>query len=287
MAKKTVKKQSAKQKAINKAYAKERNRIKSFLRQASKRGYQFQEDIVPAIPKRKTEASIRKLKKLTKDVLYSKATYGGEATFGEIVSGKEGLKLERKLRAKKSSETRKANKESEQSFWTSIDGTKVHVTDEPALAYAQSVNDLVDKLKEIISTMDVYYYTSVTGKRVRRNPEVAEIANAALNEISATLDEVVEDIGYGIIKTLPKELQQLFNATEVGKNKVGEELSSHWDDIQKWLGIIHYDSDGDLVRASAQDIINLLSSIAGFTLSESAMRSFEDLDDMMDGDYNP
>lgn len=285
MAKKTAKKQSAKQQAINKAYAKERNRLKSFVRRAEKRGYSFPDTLIPSIPKRKTEASIRKLKKLTKDVLYSKATYGGEATFGEIVSGKEGLNLERKSRAKKASETRKANKEAEQRFWTSTDGTKVPVTDVPALAYTQAVNDLVDKLKEIISTMDVYYYTSVTGKRVRRKPEVAEIANRALNEILSSLDEVLEEVGNTIMKTLPKEQQKDFNVIDLGKNKVGEELSSHWDDIQKWLGIIHYDSDGDLVRASAQAIINLLSSIAGFTLSEYAMRSFEDLDDMMDGDY--
>jgi hypothetical protein len=285
VAKKTAKKQSAKQQAINKAYAKEQNRLKSFVRRAEKRGYSFPDTLIPSIPKRKTEASIRRLKKLTKDVLYSKATYGGEATFGEIVSGKEGLNLERKLRAKKASETRKANKEAEQRFWTSTDGTKVPVTDVPALAYAQAVNDLVDKLKEIISTMDVYYYTSVTGKRVRRKPEVAEIANRALNEILSALDEVLEEVGNTIMKTLPKEQQKDFNVIDLGKNRLGEELSSHWDDIQKWLGIIHYDSDGDLVRASAQAIINLLSSIAGFTLSEYAMRSFEDLDDMMDGDY--
>ena len=285
MAKKTKKRQSAKQQAINKTYAKERNRVKSFVRRAEKRGYSFPESLIPAIPKRKTEASIRKLKKLTKDVLYSKAIYGGESTFGEIVSGKEGLKLERQLRAKKASETRKANKEAEQRFWTSTDGTKTPVTDVPALAYAQAVNDLVDKLKEIISTMDVYYYTTSTGKRARRNPDVAVIANDALNEILATLDDVLEEAGNAIMKTLPKEQQKDFNVIDLGKNRVGEELSTHWDDIQKWLGVIHYDSDGDLVRASAQAIINLLSSIAGFTLSESAMRSFEDLDDMMDGDY--
>lgn len=285
MAKKTKKRQTAKQQAINKAYAKERNRIKSFVRRAEKRGYSFPESIVPSIPKRKTEASIRKLKKLTKEMLYSKASYGGEATYGEIVSGKEGLKLERQLRAKRAAETRKQKKEAEQRFWTSTDGTKTPVTDEPALAYAEAFNDLVDKLKEIISTMDVYYYTSVTGKRVRRSPNVAETANSALNEILATLDEVVADIGYGIIKTLPKELQQSFNVTEVGKNKVGQELSKQWDDIQKWLGVIHYDSDANLVWASAQHIIALLSNISGFTLSDSAMRSFEDLDDMMDSDY--
>lgn len=285
MAKKTKKRQSAKQQAINKAYAKERNRVKSFVSRAEKRGYIFPESIIPSIPKRKTEASIRKLKKLTKEMLYSKASYGGEATFGEIVSGKEGLKFERQLRAKRAAETRKEKKEAEQRFWTSTDGTKTPVTDEPALAYAEAFNDLVDKLKEIISTMDVYYYVSVTGKRVRRRPDVAEIANSALNEILATLDGVVADIGYGIIKTLPKELQQSFNVTEVGKNKVGQELSEQWDDIQKWLGVIHYDSDANLVWASAQHIIALLSNISGFTLHESAMRSFEDLDDMMDGDY--
>lgn len=285
MAKKTVKKQSAKQQAINKAYAKERNRVKSFVRRAEKRGYSFPESIIPSIPKRKTESSIRKLKRLTKDVLYSKATYCGEHTYGEIVSGKEGLKLENQLRAKRAAKTRREKKEAEQRFWTSADGTKTPVTDEPVLAYAEAFNNLVDKLKEIISTMDVYYYTSVTGKRVRRSPNVAEIANSALNEILSTLDEVAADIGYDIIKSMPKELQQSFNATEVGKNKVGHELSKHWDDIQKWLGVIHYDSDANLVWASAQSIISLLSNIAGFTLSESAMRSFEDLDEMMDSNY--
>lgn len=285
MAKKTKKRQSAKQQAINKAYAKERNRIKSFVRRAEKRGYRFPESIIPSIPKRKTEASVRKLKKLTKDVMYSKATYGGEASYGEIVSGKEGLKLERKLRGKRAAETRRNNKEAEQRFWTSTDGTKTPVTDEPALAYAEAFNDLVDKLKDIISTMDVYYYTTTTGKRSRRNPDVAAAANAALNEILATLDEVVADVGNDIINSLPKELQQTYSAEEVGKNKVGQELSKHWDDIQKWLGIIHYDSDAGLVMTSAQFIISLLSNIGGFTLSDSAMRSFEDLDDMMDGDY--
>ena len=285
MAKKTKKIPSAKQQAINTAYAKERRRIKSFVRRAEKRGYSFPESVIPSIPKRKTEASIRKLKKLTKEVLYEKASYGGEATLGEIVSGKEGLKAEHHLRAKRASETRKANKEAEQRFWTSTDGTKTPVTDEPALAYAGAFNDLVDKLKENISSMDVYYYTTVAGKRSRRHPDVAEIANSALNEILATLDEVVSDIGYQIIKTLPKKLRQTFDSAQVGKNKVGQELSKYWDDIQKWLGIIHYDSDANLVWSSAQHIIRLLSGIAGLTLSEYAMRSFEDLDDMMDGDY--
>jgi len=285
VAKKTKKGQFTKQQAINKAYAKERKRITAFVRSAKKRGYSFSESIIPAIPKRKTEASVRKLKKLTKDVLYSKAIYGGEATYGEIVSGIEGLKLERQLRAKKAAKTRKEQKEAEQRFWTSTDGTKTPITDEPVLAYKDAYSDIVDKLKEIISSMDVYYYTTATGKRSRRKPDVAAVAERALEQILETLDETVETIGYHIMKSLPKEVQQSFSAIDIGKNKVGEELSSQWDNIQKWLGVIHYDSDAGQVFISAQSIINILLNISGGSMSESAMQSFYDLDDMMDDDY--
>ena len=89
------------------AYSKQIRRIKQFIRRAEKRGYQFNENILPKKPKRITQASVRKLAKLTPDKLYQKAVYGGLATFGEIVPGTKGLKLERSLRAKKAAQTRK------------------------------------------------------------------------------------------------------------------------------------------------------------------------------------
>ena len=63
--------------------------------------------MLPQQPKRVTQASIRKLAQLTPEKLYQKAVYGGEASYGEIVKGTEGIKLERKVRAQKSSQTRK------------------------------------------------------------------------------------------------------------------------------------------------------------------------------------
>lgn len=89
------------------AYAKQVKRIKQFIRRAEKRGYQFPENVLPQKPKRVTQASIRKLVQLTPEKLYQKAVYGGEASFGEIVKGTEGLKLERKVRAQKAAQTRK------------------------------------------------------------------------------------------------------------------------------------------------------------------------------------
>lgn len=96
-----------KQTPTERAYSKQVKRIKQFIRRAEKRGYQFSENVLPQRPKRVTQASVRKLAKLTPDKLYQKAVYGGLASWGEIVPATEGVKLERSLRAKKAAETRK------------------------------------------------------------------------------------------------------------------------------------------------------------------------------------
>lgn len=96
-----------KQTPAERAYSKQVKRIKQFIRRAEKRGYQFSEDVLPQRPKRVTQASVRKLAKLTPEKLYQKAVYGGLATVGEIVPATVGVKLERSLRANKAAETRK------------------------------------------------------------------------------------------------------------------------------------------------------------------------------------
>lgn len=96
-----------KQTPAERAYSKQVKRIKQFMRRAEKRGYQFSENALPQRPKRVTQASVRKLAKLTPEKLYQKAVYGSSATYGEIVPATEGVKLERSLRAKKAAETRK------------------------------------------------------------------------------------------------------------------------------------------------------------------------------------
>ena len=100
-------KRKLKQTPNQRAYAKQVKRIKQFIRRAEKRGYQFTESVIPQKPKRVTQASIRKLAQLTPEKLYQKAVYGGEASYGEIIKGTEGIKAERKVRAQKSAQTRK------------------------------------------------------------------------------------------------------------------------------------------------------------------------------------
>lgn len=93
-----------------KEYAKELKRIKQFISRAEKRGFIFPESAAPKALTRPTRRSVERLKMVTPETLYAKAKYGGEASFGEVVSATEGLKLERKLRSQRAAETRKAKK---------------------------------------------------------------------------------------------------------------------------------------------------------------------------------
>lgn len=106
-----AKKRQAKKKTQTQlAYEKNLRRIKSFIRRAEKRGYQFPENAIPTRPKRITQASVRKLEKIKPETLYKKAKYGGEASEGEVVAGLKGLQLEKTLRGRRAAEARAANK---------------------------------------------------------------------------------------------------------------------------------------------------------------------------------
>ena len=86
-------------------YSKQRKRIQSFIRKHEKEGFYFEENILPAVPKKITKASVSRLKKITPQKLYSKAVYAGEASYGEVVSSYKGRQL-RKQEAKKKREKR-------------------------------------------------------------------------------------------------------------------------------------------------------------------------------------
>lgn len=85
-------------------YAKELRRIKQFINRSAKRGWNIPLSAIPEKPKRITKASVRKLKKIKPDLLYKKGRYGGELTYGEIVSGKKGIQLEKEAKAQRAKE---------------------------------------------------------------------------------------------------------------------------------------------------------------------------------------
>lgn len=79
-------------------YRKERQRIQRQINRMTNRGYDVPE-LLPKIPKKITEASVRRLKKLTTEKLYKESRFIDFET-GEILTSKEGQALERSRRKK-------------------------------------------------------------------------------------------------------------------------------------------------------------------------------------------
>lgn len=82
------------------------------MRAAEKRGYIFEEGLLPPPPKRITKASVRRLSKLKPDFLYSHAHYVDPDT-GEYMPAKRGRVEERKKAAKKAHLTNVIKKDKE------------------------------------------------------------------------------------------------------------------------------------------------------------------------------
>lgn len=93
---------------VQKAYRKERRRIQKQIRRMENRAYDVP-DLLPDIPKRITKASVNRLKKITTEYLYSRSRYIDTET-GEILTGEQGRKWERKEAAQIAAQTRKKRK---------------------------------------------------------------------------------------------------------------------------------------------------------------------------------
>lgn len=84
---------------IQQQYKKERNRIQSAMRRLEKQGYVLPDDLLPSVPKKVTQASINRLKKITTEAIYKKSVRLDVET-GEITPGIVARDKARSQRAK-------------------------------------------------------------------------------------------------------------------------------------------------------------------------------------------
>ncbi|MFR1493856.1 MAG: hypothetical protein ACLSS7_09955 [Eubacterium ventriosum] len=87
-------------------YKKQVKRLKQAVRRAEKRGYIVPENVIPKRPKKITQKSVERLKKITTKEIYSKSEKLDFET-GELVPGEVARKQERSEAAKKAAKTRK------------------------------------------------------------------------------------------------------------------------------------------------------------------------------------
>ena len=101
---------TTKKSQLLKEYNKERNRIKRFIRNAEKRGYVFEPNLIPPRPKTITSGSIRRLSKIRPAQLYKKA-YAISAVTGQPITVEQRKKEIRKESSRKAWETKRRKKD--------------------------------------------------------------------------------------------------------------------------------------------------------------------------------
>lgn len=103
---------TTKKSQLLKEYNKERNRIKRFIRNAEKRGYVFEPNLLPPKPKTITSGSIRRLSKIRPAQLYNKA-YAISAVTGQPITVEQRKREIRQEATRKAWETRRRKKDEE------------------------------------------------------------------------------------------------------------------------------------------------------------------------------
>lgn len=101
---------TTKKSQLLKEYNKERNRIKRFIRNAEKRGYVFEPNLIPPKPKRITSGSIRRLSRIRPAELYKKA-YALSAVTGQPITVEQRKREIREEASRKAWETRRRKKD--------------------------------------------------------------------------------------------------------------------------------------------------------------------------------
>lgn len=103
---------TTKKSQLLKEYNKERYRIKRFIRNAEKRGYVFEPNLIPPKPKTITSGSVRRLSKIRPAQLYNKA-YAISAVTGQPITVEQRKKEIRREASRKAWETRRRKKDRE------------------------------------------------------------------------------------------------------------------------------------------------------------------------------
>lgn len=217
-----------KQTEAEKLYAKQLKRINQFIRRARKRGFVFEEDVIPQKPKKVTKASVRKLEKLTPEKLYKKSLYLEEST-GEIEEAQKRRKEERKQSAKKAAKTRKERQKARRD-WTFEDAEK-HRGELPSDG-KESLRNTID---EFVSRLQID--TSWVGRKRRRPLAIQETIRSQ-----------------GVLMNLITQQIALY-----GEEEIGNRLQANNDIVNEKLSIVLWASSASDIQSATKAIAEIIT----------------------------
>lgn len=238
------------------AYAKELKRIKSFIRRATKRGYVIDPNLIPKKPKKVTEGSVRRLKKISSKYIYEKSQYRVKET-GELVSAARGRNIERAKSARKAAETRKRRSSIDTDFWGSPETiSPSYLPTEGEIVYQNVVDNLISRLSQ---EPEEYVSSMYTKKRYKRTGNL----KSQTNQERVTLLSLIRR-----------------ETAKYGREVVGNRIQSRADEIDQAISMLFYASRSEQITFASQLLAEIIKG-SGLTLTEmeglnTESESFED-----------
>lgn len=189
------------------------------VRSMARRGYVI-DAVLPKEPKKITEASVRRIKKISSN-LYKKSYYVTDE--GEVISGVEGRKYERSRSAKKAAETRKRKKQESSikyDWEIAIEWLYSLVNEVNKKGYpnvARAIKDIIDAAIVRTSERDVGLIVVHAPDDVRQTiQEICEAAYSAdSSKYSYALSKLSQLLGGGALSAY--ELSEYESADEDGE----------------------------------------------------------------------
>jgi hypothetical protein len=227
---------TTKKSQLLKEYNKERYRIKRFIRNAEKRGYVFEPNLIPPKPKTITSGSIRRLSKIRPAQLYKKA-YAISAVTGQPITVEQRKREIREEAHRKAWETRirkkdqaeynriKSDKEWQQTFhaskivWDKVQSMIANVSVQQSKS-ADLLNNLLNSEIEKYGSDVVLYSIAQASEDFLSTCEVI-IKYHPNSDVSRT---AVQHLYALISGNLPSDAEQ----TEIDKALASDET---WEEI--------------------------------------------------------
>lgn len=293
--KKSTKQRSKKNEVVIQEYRHARKMLLQRKRRLEKKGFAFSDGVIPAIPKKITAGSVRRLKNLTSEKLQEKGTL--TTTSGQKLTGTEArmeyrrkYKAERrttrkKKKAQKAIERRKIAREAakEAGFPTTEKVIKTIETDEDLKWYLMDIEEFLankrraereeepedgfedlEELEDSDLPWDDGYYP---GESDLVYEEIIRILNDGFNVKACAI----------ALDTLNKKIQA------IGRNSTMRIINDSSDDLLEASNVIAYSSDQEDVESSLSAFITMINGEP--LTADQAQEVAEQLNDRESSNY--
>lgn len=211
-------------------------RVRSFIRRAEKRGYEFPEELKSNLK----SLSTQKLKALTPEKLYRQSV---NKRYGKELTGTEARQIERSLAGKKGAETRRERKEQRE---------------------LREISRIVDNYREQHQYHDDYEPTYNTPSYDDYIPSFTDIVLSNVMEMIEDAKNNPVVVGYGPHKTdqnaIMLEHDLRVEIDRYGRDKVAEACENAPDQVIVEARETIMASSSDTCRAHISDLLMIITS---------------------------